>query len=149
MILVSALVFILFISLLLFVWRKKISRPTHAGGVVHKIENGVTLFLVVTASSGKHKWVLPKGKIENNETPEAAAAREVLEETGVSARCLKKAGTVNFTRKGKRVNVIYFFMEFEHFHGASKEDRLIEWMEKKEAIERLGIDNVKNILRRL
>jgi 8-oxo-dGTP pyrophosphatase MutT (NUDIX family) len=36
------------------------------------------------------KWDLPKGKIEKKETPDAAALREVTEETGVSLLTLKK-----------------------------------------------------------
>jgi len=36
------------------------------------------------------KWDLPKGKIEKKETPDAAALREVTEETGVSQLTLKK-----------------------------------------------------------
>jgi 8-oxo-dGTP pyrophosphatase MutT (NUDIX family) len=30
----------------------------------------------------RNEWVLPKGKLDDGETPRAAAMREVLEETG-------------------------------------------------------------------
>lgn len=37
-------------------------------------------------------WSLPGGRIEPGETPEAAAARELLEETGVTAEIVALAG---------------------------------------------------------
>ncbi|MBT3208047.1 MAG: NUDIX domain-containing protein [Bacteroidetes bacterium] len=49
-----------------------------AGGIV-KNEKDEILFIFRLA-----KWDLPKGKIENNETPERAAIREVEEECGIS-----------------------------------------------------------------
>lgn len=35
-----------------------------------------------------HRWVQPGGHIENNETPEEAALREVYEETGLKVKLL-------------------------------------------------------------
>lgn len=41
---------------------------------------------------GKDFWSLPGGKIEAGETPESAAAREVLEECGLAPRLLDLIG---------------------------------------------------------
>lgn len=48
-----------------------------AGGLISNIRGDVLLIF------RRGKWDLPKGKIENSETPEAAAKREVTEETGL------------------------------------------------------------------
>lgn len=41
-------------------------------------------------------WSLPKGHIEEGETPETAAVREVLEETGITGRIVAPLGTIDF-----------------------------------------------------
>ena len=43
-------------------------------------------FLVLERAAGKEvgKWGVPAGKLEEKETPEAAALRELFEETGIS-----------------------------------------------------------------
>ena len=48
-----------------------------AGGVVRNSRGILFIFR-------KGKWDLPKGKIDKGETPEAAAVREVMEETGLT-----------------------------------------------------------------
>lgn len=44
-------------------------------------------------------WVLPKGRIEKNETIQEAAIREVLEESNVKAKPLKYIGKVQYKYK--------------------------------------------------
>lgn len=48
-----------------------------AGGLVEN-EKGELLMIF-----RREKWDLPKGKLDNNETPESCALREVAEETGL------------------------------------------------------------------
>ncbi len=45
---------------------------------------------------GRLLWSLPKGHIEQGETPEIAAAREVAEETGIRGRVVATLGTIAF-----------------------------------------------------
>ena len=59
-----------------------------AGGVViKKINNDLHVLLGI--HSGYKRWVLPKGLIEERETSQETAIREVEEETGVIAKILK------------------------------------------------------------
>ncbi len=58
-------------------------------------------------------WVLPKGQIDEGETGEAAAVREVAEETGVRVRPVVKLGDTRywFNWDGERVfKVVSFFL---------------------------------------
>jgi 8-oxo-dGTP pyrophosphatase MutT (NUDIX family) len=58
-------------------------------------------------------WALPKGLIGPAEKPDAAAQREVTEETGVEARLVEKLGDVRYvyTWAGERVfKVVSFYL---------------------------------------
>ena len=52
------------------------------------------LILLVQEASGAHKgkWGLPKGRVDQGESPEAAALRELNEETGYSGQVMGLAG---------------------------------------------------------
>ena len=51
-----------------------------AGGIVLRQEQ--TPLIAVVRLRKRNEWVLPKGKLDDGETPRDAAEREVLEETG-------------------------------------------------------------------
>src|SRR2546427_12422727 len=62
--------------------RKPVKRAQSAGGVVFRRDGGAPRILLLKHSSGK--WMLPKGTIEEGETPEAVALRGGREGTGLS-----------------------------------------------------------------
>lgn len=62
-----------------------------AGGVVY-FGNAILLLRKYNGD-----WVLPKGKVENNEKLKEAATREVFEEGGVKAEIIKYLGKINYT----------------------------------------------------
>jgi 8-oxo-dGTP pyrophosphatase MutT (NUDIX family) len=58
-------------------------------------------------------WALPKGRIDDGESGETTALREVEEETGARGRSLGKLGDVKywFNWKGERIfKVVSFFL---------------------------------------
>ena len=69
-------------------------RVFSAGGAVFKIDRGETLWLIYRAKPSElypeEIWRLPKGVIDQGESTESAAVREVQEETGVKAEVVKK-----------------------------------------------------------
>ncbi len=56
--------------------------------------------LLVRHSYGPKEWFFPGGGIGNGETPEAAARRELLEETACEIEGLKLVGTIEETLSG-------------------------------------------------
>ena len=49
------------------------------GAIVYTVENGIIKYLLVEENSGFHSF--PKGHVENDETEEQTAIREIKEET--------------------------------------------------------------------
>ena len=66
----------------------EIKKEFSAGGVI--IEGGKALLIMMRNLKGEKVWTFPKGHLESGETPEDAALREVLEETGYECRIKKK-----------------------------------------------------------
>jgi predicted NUDIX family NTP pyrophosphohydrolase len=67
--------------------------------------DGLEVLLVHPSGNYNRKapWGIPKGLMDGDETAEAAARRETLEETGVTAGELVALGQVDYTRSRKRI----------------------------------------------
>jgi 8-oxo-dGTP diphosphatase len=82
-----------------------------AGGLVIRRQSGV-LQLAVVHRPAHQDWSFPKGKLEEGETFEAAARREVEEETGLACRLIRFVGHTEYLdRKGRPKAVAYYLME--------------------------------------
>lgn len=107
-------------------------RPIRAaGGVVYRsgYPDSGPEFLVVHRNR-YHDWSLPKGKLDAGETFEAAAIREVEEETGYKSSMRDYLGAVTYETLRTRPKVVrYWLMKAKkgHFQPNSEVDR-IEWV---------------------
>ena len=68
---------------------------TSCGGLV--IYRGKILLLYKNYRNRYEGWVLPKGTVEEGETHEDTAHREVLEESGVNAKIIKYIGKTEYS----------------------------------------------------
>jgi 8-oxo-dGTP diphosphatase len=81
-----------------------------AGGLVVRRHQG-TLEIAVVHRPVHEDWSFPKGKLEEGETFEVAALREVEEETGLACRLLRFIGHTEYVdRKGRAKAVAYWVM---------------------------------------
>src|SRR5688572_5942834 len=84
-----------------------VSNETSAGGIAVKVEDGIAYVACIARRNraGRLEWCLPKGHIEQGETPEEAAVREVCEETGISADVIQALGVIDywFTGDDRRI----------------------------------------------
>ena len=82
-----------------------------AGGLVVRRHRGA-LEIAVVHRPVHQDWSFPKGKLEEGETFELAALREVEEETGMACRLLRFIGHTEYVdRKGRAKAVAYWVME--------------------------------------
>jgi len=84
-----------------------------AGGLVVRRQSG-RLQIAVVHRPVHQDWSYPKGKLEEGETFEDAAQREVLEETGLICRLVRFVGHTDYIdRKGRPKVVAYWVMAAE------------------------------------
>mmetsp|Transcript_8323 Transcript_8323/g.8486 ORF Transcript_8323/g.8486 Transcript_8323/m.8486 type:complete len:181 (-) Transcript_8323:208-750(-) len=88
------------------------------------------LFGVKKYGFGEGKLMIYGGKIENNETAEKAAIRELLEESGVQAHSLIKRGNLSFHMIESNTLMEMIIFECTEFSGQPKETREMapEWL---------------------
>jgi 8-oxo-dGTP pyrophosphatase MutT (NUDIX family) len=117
-------------------------REFSAGGVVVRRMQGQPFVAVVRVRD--EILALPKGHPNEEESPAAAAQREVREETGVEAECVEKLGDISYwyARGGQRVMKIVSFFLFRYRSGSvSDHDHEVEealWIPLEEAPGRLA-----------
>ena len=120
---------------------------THAGCVVFRRAGNTLQYLLVSAKGNPDHWVLPKGHIQQGETPEAAATREVYEETGVVARLIGLAAdNIRFLAKGEEVTAWFYLMEFVN-ETRSAENRGRTLVPLEEALKRLRYEETKEAIK--
>jgi 8-oxo-dGTP pyrophosphatase MutT (NUDIX family) len=120
---------------------------THAGGVTVRLRNGRTEILLVRARPAPHDWVLPKGHIEDGETEEDCARREIQEEAGVDATPLGVLGEDAFTTpSGKVVRAVFFLMRYER-DVPPAETRERRWFSVDEAVAALQHPRPRQLIR--
>ncbi len=131
--------------------RNENSRPRQlvsSGGVIFRTANNV--YEVALISTGEF-WCLPKGLVEEGETFEEAALREVEEETGLAGEIVEKIGEINYGFYRKR-----YFSKTVHFyllrqvggsitsHDSEADD--VRWFPLTNALQALAYPNEKKIL---
>ena len=104
------------------------------------------------------KWDLPKGKLEDGETVEMCAVREVAEEVGSQLPSIVTGlGTTyhEYMDKGERIGKTthwysMIFTKGEQSFIPQKEEGIekVEWMILSKAIDAAGFENLKKILKK-
>ncbi len=119
-----------------------------AGGIVWR-RNEREREVLLIRSREDAAWKFPKGHIDPEDpTWEAAAQREVREETGYDTRITDFAGFTKYPVKRHLKVVLYWQMEavgpwaFE----PSDEIELCQWLPLREAVDRLTYLNDKRLL---
>ncbi len=126
----------------------KSKKEFSAGGVVYKDDKWL-----VCKHSGYHKWGLPKGLVEEGESLEETAVREVEEECGIKTKIVAKileSEKYVYVFNGVKVfkQVDYFLMEYVSGdikdHDWEMEE--VEWLGFDKAVERLDFPGAKKVM---
>ena len=109
-------------------------------------------YVALIATRGKTRWGLPKGAVSPGETSEAAALREVLEETGLRADIVKRLDTIEYffcagdTLIKKRVDFYLMTHTGGELTPQLSEVDDAQWIELSDAIQRASFDSERKLL---
>ncbi len=133
-----------------------VQREVSAGGVVYR-RDGDEIEIVLASRRtrrGELAWGLAKGGIEQDETHEDAAVREVLEETGYTAEIEASLGDTRYfyvwedTRIRKTVH--FFLMRCTGGDPADRDDEMeeVRWFPLERALKRAAYKGEREVLGR-
>jgi len=133
-------------------------RQISAGGLVYRVQEGVieVALILHRVASGQLIYSLPKGWVEPGESLEAAALREVREETGITARVVDKLGDIRYQfyskEEGAHVHktVHFYLMEYVEGNIADHDHEVEEaaWVSLNEAEAKIPYLTERAILKK-
>jgi len=132
--------------------RREPRDETSAGGVVFRIDGAEPRFLLIRDSY--RNWGFPKGHLEGDEQPAAAALREVSEETGLARLELReRVETIDwyFRFRGRLIHKVCHFFLMEAADARTKPQRdegitACRWARYDEAARLLSYANARGVL---
>jgi 8-oxo-dGTP pyrophosphatase MutT (NUDIX family) len=133
----------------------KTRNEVSAGGVVFRLRDGGG-FDVALILTHERRWQLPKGWIDDGESPEQTAVREVREEAGIDAEIVGPLGLIQYqyvstydpepARVRKRVHM--FLLRYISGSTDDHDDEVIEarWVEIEEAESLLAFKDERGMI---
>jgi 8-oxo-dGTP pyrophosphatase MutT (NUDIX family) len=130
---------------------------TSAGAIILREDKGILKIALAQHARATKSWVLPKGHVEEGESIEQAALREVFEETGLdNVQLIKHLGTI--TRESTKSNgdveekTIHLFLAYAPGNGRSQaptDSRFIgvSWFSPQEVIALLPYESERVFFR--
>lgn len=125
-----------------------------AGGLVVDQATGGAAVIGRRDRRGRILWSLPKGHIEEGETAEEAAVREVAEETGIIGQVIAPLGTIDFwfVAEDRRVHktVHHFLLRAVggELSDSDVEVAEVAWVPLEELETRLAYADERRLIRR-
>jgi 8-oxo-(d)GTP phosphatase len=120
-----------------------------AGGLVVRRTPKGKIKILLAHRPSYDDWGLPKGKMDEGESPEETAIREVLEETGFRCRIVAPIGASRHQVGGRPKDVTWFLMRpLPDSPGFEKNTEIdqIRWLGPKEARKLADYENDRKLI---
>lgn len=137
--------------------RAETVKQVSAGGVAFRRTNeDVEVALILTSS--ERRWQLPKGMIDDGETDEEAAIREVREEAGIDTDLVARIARTEYwfttERDGRRYRIhkyVHWFLLRYSGGDVRDHDHEVEearWVDSESALKMLAFRNEREVVRK-
>lgn len=133
----------------------EVVREPTAGGIIFRHTSfgpaGIEILLI---ADSKGRWTIPKGHIEESETPRQAAEREIREETGLQEmKVLDWLGKINFRYRRNSSLVLMttdiFLVRAKGESQSVKPERWMSnlaWLPAQDALEKIEYEDIGKLI---
>lgn len=113
------------------------------------VENRLEIMMIT--SIRRRRWIIPKGVVEPDMTPQDSAAKEAFEEAGIEGTVAQNPiGRYHYKKWTGTCRCDVYAMKIETIHDSWQEqdDRDREWIEAKEVLSKLRHKQLKAIVKK-